>query len=862
MKTVQLPILPLRNSVLFPQVVIPLAVGRRRSVRLVQESLAAETPIAILTQQEADTNEPTESDLYRFGCSATILKVIKVAEDNYSVIVQGQQRIRLLRILEEEPFLKGEFQTIEEPRERDVEIEALFRNLKTTAKQVVRYIPEMPKEATTLVEGVTEPGQLADFVAANLDIPVEEKQHILESLDLKQRLRQTLTQMARQLEVLKVSDKIQSQIKEEIDRNQREYYLRQQLKAIKEQLGEIDGEGSDLDELAATIEKKNLPEEVVKVAQTQLSRLRSMQPASSEYSVTRNYLDTLLDVPWLDITQDKLNIFDARQILDEDHYDLDKVKKRILEYLAVRKLKNDMKGPILCLVGPPGVGKTSLGKSIARALDRKFVRISLGGVHDEAEIRGHRRTYVGALPGRIIQGLRKAKTSNPVFMLDEIDKLGRDFRGDPSAALLEVLDPEQNNSFSDHYLEIPIDLSRVLFITTANVTDTVSPALKDRMEVIELPGYTFREKEQIALQYLLPKQLEEHGITTDHLEIQQPALQSIIDRYTREAGVRNLERRLADICRGVAVKVAETMSASEQPEAVSASAENPGSKQTESVVALLPPTQVTPPHPQTAVGATASSPASTTLSATSASVPESEETPAKPAPPFTKIVVDLDNLHEYLGPERFIYEVAERTRVPGVATGLAWTATGGDILFIESTKMPGKGELLLTGQLGDVMKESARAALSFIRSRTAEFAIEDNFLKEIDLHLHIPAGAIPKDGPSAGITLFTSLLSLLSGIKVRDDVAMTGEITLRGNILPVGGVKEKILAAHRAGIHRVILPERNRKDMVDVSEEVKSQMELIFVSNMSELPELVLESLPGTADNASLSADANQDSQP
>jgi len=769
-RALELPILPLRNSVLFPQVVIPLAVGRRKSIRLVQEALANESRIAIVTQLEPDTDEPSADDLYTIGTSAAILKVVKISDDNFSVIVQGQERIQLEGLMHEEPFLRGRFNEIEEPEESNVEIEALFRNLKTTAKQVVKYIPEMPNEAGQMVEGVPNPGQLADFVAANMDIPTEDKQTILESIDLEERLRMTLTFLARQLEVLKVSDKIQTQVKEEIDRNQREYYLRQQLKAIKEQLGELDGEGGDLEEIATAIEEKNLPERVVKVAKKQLSRLRLMQPASSEYGVTRNYVETLLDVPWNEQTEDKLDVREARQILDDDHYDLDKVKKRIIEFLAVRQLKNDMKGPIICLVGPPGVGKTSLGRSVARALGRKFVRISLGGVHDESEIRGHRRTYVGALPGRIVQALRKAGTNNPVFMLDEVDKVGRDFRGDPSAALLEVLDPEQNDSFSDHYIEIPVDLSKVLFIATANLMDPIAPALKDRMDVIEIPGYTFREKEVIARQFLIPRQLEAHGIEDEHLEVTDEALQEIIGRYTREAGVRNLERRMADICRGVAVKVA---SATEEA-------------------------------------------------------------------PFERVVLSKEDLHDYLGPERYTYEVAERTRDPGVATGLAWTASGGDILFIEATRMPGRGELILTGQLGDVMKESARAAMSFIRSRLDEYGISPELFKENDIHIHVPAGAVPKDGPSAGITLFSALLSLLTGRKVRDDVAMTGEITLRGSILPVGGIKEKVLAAHRAGIKRVLMPARNEKDMIDVADEIKEEMEFEFVSKVADLPKLAL----------------------
>ena len=772
-------VLPLRNTVLFPQVVVPLAVGRDKSVKLIEEAVANEQPIAILTQRSPDDDDPGVDDIYEIGTVARILKVVKIASDNYSVIIQGQQRIRLREMRQEEPFFVGEFDILDADYDpamegsSQVEIDALFMNLKSTAKQVVKFIPEMPKEASQMVDGVDEPGQLCDFVAANMDITTEEKQTILETVPLKERLTQVVTLLARQLEVLRVSDKIQSQIKEEIDKNQREYYLRQQLKAIKEQLGELDGEGNDLEEIAAALEEKDLPEEVETVVRKQLNRLRMMQPASSEYGVTRTYVETLLDIPWDNDTEDNLNIKNAKGTLDEDHFGLEKVKKRIIEYLAVRKLKDDMRGPILCLVGPPGVGKTSLGRSIARALGRKFVRISLGGVHDESEIRGHRRTYVGALPGRIVQALRKAGTSNPVFMLDEIDKVGRDFRGDPSAALLEVLDPEQNINFSDHYLEIPVDLSGVLFVATANMLDPISAPLRDRMDIIEIPGYTAYEKETICRRYLIPKQLELHGISEKNLEVTDEALQTLIGKYTREAGVRNLERRVADVCRGVAVKVA-TQTESEDAEEV-------------------------------------------------------------------KIVLQPGDLPEYLGPERYTYEVAERTSQPGVATGLAWTPSGGDILFIEATKMPGRGELVLTGQLGDVMKESVRAALSFIRSNSDDYNISGNFLRKHDVHLHVPAGAIPKDGPSAGITMFSALISLFTGVKVRSDVAMTGEITLRGNVLPVGGIKEKVLAAHRSGIKRIVMPERCKKDLVDVNKEIQEELDIHFVNHVSQLPELVFE---------------------
>src|SRR5262245_38852783 len=585
-------------------------------------------------------------------------------------------------------------------------------------------------------------------------------------------MRKVLQFLSRQLEVLKVREKINTQVQEEMGRNQREYVLRQQLKAIKEELGELDEGGGDLEEFKEKIQESKMPPEVEKVAMKQYERLKVMQPSSAEYTVTRTYLEWLIELPWAVATEDKLDIQAARDILNTDHYDLEKVKKRILEYLAVRKLKSDKKGPILCLVGPPGVGKTSLGKSIARSLGRKFIRVSLGGVRDEAEIRGHRRTYVGSLPGRVIQGMKKAATVNPVFMLDEIDKLGHDFRGDPAAALLEVLDPEQNNQFSDHYLEVPFDLSKVMFVATANILDPVPPALRDRLEVLELPGYTREEKLAIAKNYLVPKQLDEHGIKNDMCELEDSAVGEIIDSFTREAGVRNLEREIANVIRGVAVKVAEGKLG--------------GQKET----------------------------------------------------------INSKNVTDYLGPQKFFQESAERTVEPGVATGLAWTPVGGDIIFIETTRMPGKGQMVLTGQLGDVMKESAQAALSFVRSRAKWLGLEENFLEKQDIHVHIPAGAIPKDGPSAGVTMFTALASMLTGKTVRPDVAMTGEITLRGMVLPVGGIKEKILAAHRAGIKRVILPERNQKDIIDVPEQARREMDLVFVKRMDEVLPLALTEVP------------------
>ena len=765
----KIPILPLRNSVLFPGSIIPIDVGRRKSVRLVEESIAQERPIiGILTQREARVDDPTPKDMYGVGCAARILKVIKLAKDNFSVILQGVARFEVKDFLQQEPYITSGVEFVHDPKTSDVELDALVLNLRDVAKRVIKLMPELPKEASALVDSVTDAGQLADLLTSNLDVAVDEKQKVLETYDLKARLRLVLTYLTRQLEVLQVRERINSQVQEEMGRNQREYVLRQQLKAIKEELGEMDDSSSDIEEFREKIENGNLPEEAEKMALKQYERLKMMQPASSEYTVTRTYLEWLTDLPWDISTEDIINIDDVRRILDEDHYDLDKVKKRILEYMAVRKLKADKKGPILCLVGPPGVGKTSLGRSIARAIDRKFWRVSLGGVRDEAEIRGHRRTYVGSLPGRIIQGVKKVQVNNPVFMLDEIDKLGHDFRGDPASALLEVLDPEQNNSFSDHYLEVAFDLSKVMFIATANVLDTVPPALRDRLEIIELPGYTRNEKLNIAKSFLVPRQIEEHGLTDDDIEFADDALQELIDSHTREAGVRNCEREVANICRGVAVTVA---------------------------------------------GGTADG----------------------------KAFIKKESIKDFLGAPKFVPEVAERTGESGVATGLAVTPVGGDILFVEASQMPGKGNLVMTGQLGDVMKESAQAALSFIRSRADAFDIKPDFLEGTDIHLHIPAGAIPKDGPSAGVTMFVAMVSMLLGRKVRHDVAMTGEITLRGAVLPVGGIKEKSLAAHRAGITRVVMPERNRKDVDDIPEEVRNELEIFFVKRMEDALELVLE---------------------
>jgi ATP-dependent Lon protease len=655
-----------------------------------------------------------------------------------------------------------------EIRKDPIEIDGLGMAVYDVAKQLISISPDIPDEAAQILDQNKDPARLGDITAATVDLSSEERASLLVEVDVAERLRRLLVLLQRKVELIKVKQKIDTQVREEFSKHQREAVLRQKLKAIQDELGEGD-DGSDLENFEEKIKASEMPEEAIKVARKQLERLRQMPQSSAEYTVQRTYLEWLVELPWVKQTTDTLDLDAARKILDADHYDLQKVKKRILEYLAVRKLAPGKKGPILCLAGPPGVGKTSLGKSIARSLSREFIRVSLGGVRDEAEIRGHRRTYIGALPGRIVQGMRRVGTKNPVFVLDEIDKLGADFRGDPAAALLEVLDPEQNHSFSDHYLEVPFDLSNVIFVATANNLDTIPPALLDRMEVLEIPGYTREEKLEIAKRHLVPKQVSEHGLTDAQISLSDDSLNTIIEQYTREAGVRNLEREVANVIRGVAVKVAEDL-----------------------------------PY-------------------------EPKLTPA--------------GVEDFLGPQKFYSEVAERTEVPGVATGLAWMPTGGDILFIEASLMVGKGNLILTGHLGDVMKESARAALSWLRTHVEELNINVDFEK-VDLHLHVPAGAVSKDGPSAGVAITTALVSLLTGRRVQGDVAMTGEITLRGSVLPVGGIKEKVLAAHRAGIRRVLLPDRNRKDLVDIPETIRKDIELIFVSKIRDALDLALEAVP------------------
>lgn len=763
----QIPILPLRGTVLYPELILPIMVGRKRSVKLIDDAMEKDRIIGVVTQKRSETEDPREDELHRIGVGALILRMIREMDGSQRVIVQGLSRIRIEQFAQKDPYYVAKVEVIDESSAQGVEVEALMMNLKNLFQKAVDLAPYLTNEMGQMVSNIKSPGILADLIASNLNIPTAEKQNILDTLNVTDRLNKVHILLNKEVQVLELGNKIQSQVKEDIDKTQREYYLREQLKAIKKELGEMDEHTAEIKELQDRIAKANMPEEALKAANKELDRLAKIPPASAEYTVARTYLDWLIDLPWSLGTRDNLDIKNAEKILDEDHYNLDKVKKRILEYLAVRKLKSDMKGPILCFVGPPGVGKTSLGKSIARAMDRKFMRISLGGVRDEAEIRGHRRTYVGALPGRIIQGIKKAGSNNPVFMIDEVDKIGMDFRGDPSSALLEVLDPEQNYSFSDHYIDIAFDLSKVMFITTANILETIPPALRDRMEVLELPGYSEEEKMMIARNFLILRQLNEHGLTENYLEFKENAISSIINSYAREAGVRNLEREIASVCRGVAKEVAE------------------GKKE--------------------------------------------------------KVMVGSETLHRFLGPVKFFPEVAERTAEPGVATGLAWTPTGGDIIFIEATQMKGEKGLTLTGQLGDVMKESAQAALSYVRARAKDLGIKEDFFGKTDIHIHVPAGATPKDGPSAGLTIFIALTSLLRGRPVRSDVAMTGEITLRGLILPVGGIKEKALAARRAGISVIILPQKNEKDLEEIPESIKKEMEFKFVSRMDEVIPLALE---------------------
>jgi len=763
-----LPILPLFDAALFPKMVLPLVVMQGESVRLVDEAMAKNRIIGLVVSKKPEEgNKPGREDLAQVGTGALILKMAKTHDNRIQLLVQGLRRFRIKSWENSRPYLRARIELLKEDEVKDDETEALMSNLIGQFVRILELSPGLPPEIGQMAKSIPEAGTLADMVASTINSNPQEKQTILEIQNVKGRLKEVTRLVNHQLSILELGNKIQSQVKGDMDQSQKEYYLRQQLKAIKEELGETDESQVEIEEYRTKIAEKNLPQEARKEAERELDRLSRMHPSSAEYTVASTYLDWITALPWHERTEDNVDIKKARKILDDDHYGLEKPKKRIIEYLAVRKLKPESKGPILCFAGPPGTGKTSLGQSIARALGRKFHRISLGGVRDEAEIRGHRRTYVGALPGRIIQGLRRAESHNPVFMLDEIDKVGSDFRGDPSSALLEVLDPEQNFSFTDHYLDVPFDLSKVMFITTANILDTIPPALRDRMEVLMLHGYTLDEKLKIANRFLIPRQRDEHGIKAKQIKFNQGAVKQIITGYTREAGLRNLEREIANVCRGVASKIA--------------------------------------------VGKVRS------------------------------VTIKIEDIHGYLGPVRFTSETKARVTAPGIATGLAWTPSGGELLFIEATAMKGKKGLTLTGQLGDVMKESATAALSFIRSNAKKLNVDEDFFETHDLHIHVPAGAIPKDGPSAGVTMLTALTSLLKNRTIHKDMAMTGEITLRGQVLPVGGVKEKVLAAHRAGIKEIILPEWNKKDLEDVPPKVKKEIRFHFVDKMIHVLDLALD---------------------
>ncbi len=763
-----LPILPLFDTVLFPKMVLPLVVMQKESVKLIDEAMSKDRIIGLLVSRTPSGEETAGTeDLYDIGSSALILKMAKTEDEKSQILVQGLGRFKTTAFLKDKPYLVGSIQHIPEKETRDTQTEALMTNIVHLFSKVVELSPVLPPEISSMAKSIEEPGILSNMVASSINASVEEKQKVLEIDNVKKRLKEVTRLVNHQLEILELGNKIQTQVKGDMDKSQKEYYLRQQLKAIKEELGEKDDSNVEAEEYQTKILEKGLPEEAKKEAERELSRLAKMHPSSAEYTVASTYLDWMTSLPWQASTEDNLDIKTARKILDEDHFGLEKAKNRIIEYLAVRKLKPDSKGPILCFAGPPGTGKTSLGSSIARALGRKFIRLSLGGVRDEAEIRGHRRTYIGALPGRIIQGIRRAGSNNPVFMLDEIDKVGSDFRGDPSSALLEVLDPEQNFSFSDHYLDVPFDLSSVMFITTANRLDTIPPPLRDRMEVLQLLGYTLDEKIKIANRYLIPRQRKAHGLNAEQISFTTGAVKRIIAGYTREAGLRNLEREIATVCRGIASRIAE------------------GKIKTASV----------------------------------------------------KVV----NISKFLGPIRFTSEVKSRISTPGIAMGLAWTPTGGELLFIEATSMKGGKGLTLTGQLGDVMKESAATALSFIRANAKALGVPEDFFQTRDIHIHVPAGAIPKDGPSAGVTMLTALTSLLTNKRIHKDLAMTGEITLRGQVLPVGGIKEKVLAAHRAGIRRLILPLANEKDLDDIPKKVKKEIQFHLVGKMKEVLTLALD---------------------
>ncbi len=758
--TLDVPVLAIRNTVIFPVLAFPINVGRARSVKAVEDAKGTEEKyLGIFAQKDPKTENPEPHDLYQIGTVVKILKMVNVPGNKLNVIIQGLARARVVEWKEVNGTLRAELEVMK-PEVPSLETDAMLGTLRELAQKIIDLTPQIPPEAEFLVRSVNDPGQLADIVASNMNIPPEEKQGLLETFPTRERVEKVIALLNKEIQVLELSNKIQTEVKGEMDKAQREYFLREQLKAIQKELGEVDERQEEFEELKKAIRRAKMPKEVEEVALKELKRMSRMSPGAAEYTVSRTYLDWLTELPWSLSSKDRFDINEAEKVLDDDHYGLEKVKTRILEYLAVRKLKQDMKGPILCLVGPPGVGKTSLAKSVAKALSRKLVRISLGGVRDEAEIRGHRRTYIGSMPGKIVKGLKKAGTNNPVFVLDEIDKLGADYRGDPSSALLEVLDPEQNDTFMDHYLDVAFDLSKVLFIATANVPDTIPGPLLDRMEVIRIAGYTHQEKRQIARKYLWKECLDDHGLSAEKVILTDEALDKVIEAYTREAGVRSLKRELAALCRWSAKEIASDKR--------------------------------------------------------------------------VEITITAELVEEVRGPIHFFKEVAERTSVAGVATGLAWTAVGGEILFVEATRMKGKGGMTLTGSLGDVMKESVSVARSYIKSMADELGVDDAEFDALDLHVHVPSGAIPKDGPSAGVTMITALTSVLTGLPVDPTVAMTGEITLRGAVLPVGGIKEKILAAHRAGIRTVILPDKCKKDLIEVPEEIRNDLEFKFVSRMEE----------------------------
>ncbi len=764
-----LPVLPLRDTVTFPETLTPLAVGQERSIKLVDDVLGGDRMLVMVASRDPDNEVPGPGDLYDVGVVGVVARMIKVPDGSLRILVQGTQRVRLGEYVSEQPYLVARIAELPDVSEPSAELEALTRNVQRTFSEIIEQIPYLPEELQMAVANIEDPATLGHLIAGALRIDQTEKQKLLEETDVGKRLRHLSTILARELEVVQLGTQIQSQVQSEIDKGQREFFLRQQLKAIQEELGEVDEQQAEVDELRERIDGADLPEHALRAADRELSRLEKLPPAAAEHGVIRTYLEWLVELPWSTETEDNLDIRHARKVLDADHYDLEKVKDRLLEYLAVRKLNPDSPGPILCFVGPPGVGKTSLGRSIAKALGREFERISVGGVRDEAEIRGHRRTYIGALPGTIIRALRDAGSRNPVFMIDEIDKMGADFRGDPASAMLEVLDPAQNDSFRDHYLDLEFDLSDVVFIATANILDTIPGPLLDRMETIELAGYTAEEKRHIARRYLVPRQIAANGLKPSQIEFADAALTAIVEEYTREAGVRNLERQIGTICRKVARGVAEGKAKG-------------------------------------------------------------------------KVRVSGKRARELLGRRRVFAEQRRRTRQPGVATGLAWTPVGGDVLFIEATAMPGAGKLTITGQLGEVMKESAQAALSWVRGHWAEVApkLGEGWFAEHDIHIHVPAGAVPKDGPSAGVAMTVALSSLIGGRPVRNDVAMTGEVTLTGQVLPIGGLKEKSLAAQRAGIKRVIVPERNRGDVAEIPERELGGLEFVFVDEVSKALDVAL----------------------